>query len=194
MWQVFAGRQLNRDPLEGGGHRLLGRHLMDAEGSLQTLAELALAVVGFSAIVVALRGTALGLSRPAARWGLALGFLWSLAAMIFSLIPIILFYFGVSGGNLWRTSLATSGGFFFVAAMGIHMSYRRLLRREPLLRISQHVTAGSITHLLSSGFLVSTAVYLPGPGPYLCGVLIMLILSLWVLLGMLFITEDSSSA
>lgn len=99
---------------------------MDA---FHTLAEIAVAIAGFSSLVIAFRGRASDWSEQDY---LGLGYVvcWSIGAIFLSLLPIILGEFGVILGDASRIGLLTLP--VYMLGVGGALGYvRRSLAREP---------------------------------------------------------------
>ncbi len=78
---------------------------MDIPGSLQTIAEIAVAFAGFSGLIVALRRNAGPLSEVQ-KYRLQVLLSLAFGAMFLSFVPELLDYFGASPGRIWVLSSA----------------------------------------------------------------------------------------
>ena len=101
---------------------------MEAAGALQTFAEVAVGVVGFSAVVVAISPDVVVQDYRRMSWGMALLFGWGLAALFFSVLPFILFYLGVPELVIWRVGLLLMGGAVAIAGAAFVLRDQRLNR------------------------------------------------------------------
>ncbi len=79
---------------------------------LDTIAELSLALAGFSALLAVFRGGAIHTWHPRARLGFWLIITWSLGALFFSLLPSLLIDLGVTS---WAAPISTLALFLIVA-------------------------------------------------------------------------------
>ena len=117
---------------------------MQASDELLTLAELAIALAGFSGVVVAFgqRGEVTVLDR----WRFAALLSISMSAAVLAFLPAVLNLLGISGSFLWRTSSAV---YLFVAVL--HASFFS----SRLLRTSQEVDAPVSRKFLVASFLLA---------------------------------------
>jgi len=171
---------------------------MNAADALQTFAEISVGVVGFSAVVVAISPDVVVRDERRLHWGLAILFGWSLAALLFSALPFILYYFGVIELAIWRSGLLAMGSYVAIAGAAIMSGDRRLNRlgldlignqKEGPLRTSLPMVIAGTTYVMTSASLLAAGVWLPIPGAYLLGMAIMLALSLWVLMVFYFSSD-----
>jgi acyl-homoserine lactone acylase PvdQ len=98
---------------------------MDISEALLTIAQIALGLAGFSAVLVALSGepsrwTPLDSFRITGMLALSFG------ALFLSLIPFVLGSFSVSESTIWRISAGVTGFFMFGAGTMAHRRFRRL--------------------------------------------------------------------
>lgn len=170
---------------------------MEAADALQTFAEISVGVVGFSAVVVAISPDVVVRDERRLHWGLAILFGWSLAALLFSALPFILYYFGVIELAIWRSGLLAMGSYVAIAGAAIMSGDRRLNRlglnligslKEGPLRTSPAMVFAGATYGMTSVLLLAAGVWFPVPGVYLLGMAIMLALSLWVLMFIYFLS------
>lgn len=171
---------------------------MDAADALQTFAEISVGVTGFSAVVAAISPAVAVRDGRRLRWGLAILFGWSIAALFFSALPFILFYLGVAELVIWRSGLLVMGSYVAIAGAAIMSADRRLNRvgldlvgnqKNAPLKTSLPMTLAGATYVITSGMLLAAGVWFPMPGIYLLGMTIMLALSLWVLMVFYFLTD-----
>jgi hypothetical protein len=149
----------------------------DTTEVLLTLAEISVAFAGFSSVVAIFQQTASpdGDAFDLFRFWVMLEF--SLAALFFSLLPLLLHFLGLSDAAVW----SVSGAALIAFLVGHGVFTRRLIRR------GQPQVVASLTRGLSiSGgvvfltIVVSQALNLAGVlgrsfGPYLLGLLLLLL-------------------
>jgi hypothetical protein len=85
---------------------------MPIEDALLTIAEIALVFAGFTSLIAVVRGPGRGQWRPIERIAMWLMVGWSLAALFFSLLPVLLFHYGAPPAVLWAISSGALGLFF----------------------------------------------------------------------------------
>ncbi len=142
---------------------------MEATDSLDTLAEVAITLAGFSGLAAAIRARPFEAWFPRERFTFLTIFVFSLGALLFALIPSALHYFRLSDDNVWRLAsfllLLYIGG----VASGSLIADQRLKRAgHPRIRPTVW-TVGLIV-----GAMVAVLQYLNtteliigvGPGPY----------------------------
>lgn len=168
---------------------------MQAESALQAFAEVAVGIAGFSAVIIALRDTSEINEMRRWKWGLALAFCWSLGALFFSFLPFIVVYSTVAEPTTWRACLLSMGlfvgmaGAIFVAIdirlnrLGVDLNGRQLGGNVPT---SVTMFASRFLYTFVSAALLASSILLPGPGPYLAGLAVLLGMSLWTLLYFFF--------
>ena len=169
---------------------------MNAENALEAFAAISVGVAGFSAIVVALAANTVIYDSRRLTWALSIIFGWSLGAMLFSILPFIFYFFGMTELIVWRVGLLVMGG--YVAVVGtVIMNGDRRLNRIGLSMIgrvydaptnrSREMSIAKYVYILTATMLAAAGVWQPIPGYYLLGMTIMLMLSLWVLLFVFFL-------
>ena len=170
---------------------------MQAEAALQTFAEVAIGVAGFSAILVALRAESRIQHPRRWRWGIALIFTWSLGALALSVLPYISFYWSeqvVAWGaclGIMATYTGISGAAVAVAdhrlnRAGIDIDGGGPGRAVPTSR-TMHIARSA--QALATASLIVAAYGFPRPAVYLAGLTFMLGLALWGLIYMLFASQ-----
>jgi hypothetical protein len=169
---------------------------MNADSALEAFASISVGVAGFSAIVVALSASTVLYDGRRLSWALGVIFGWSLGAMLFSILPYIFQFFGMTEVLVWRVGLFVMGGFIGIVGTVISYKDRRLNKigvdmigrvHEGPTKRSIEITIAIILYSLASIMLIAAGVWQPIPGYYLVGMTIMLMLSLWVLLYVFFI-------
>jgi len=113
---------------------------VQASEELLTLAELAIALAGFSGVVVAFGQR--GEMTPLDRWRFAALLSISMSAAVLAFLPSVLHLLGISGSFLWRMSSAV---YLCVAVLHLTFFAPRLLR-----------TARELDAPTSSAFLVAS--------------------------------------
>jgi len=147
---------------------------MPIEDVLLTIAEISLVFAGFTSLIVVVRGPGGGQWRPIERIAMWLMVGWSLAALFFSLLPVLLFHYGAPPAVLWAVSSGALG--IFILGFGSAMLRRlRKARAEPMLpragRIFQFLLplVAVVQILAAADLLVPRA-----PASYLLGVVALL--------------------
>lgn len=140
--------------------------------ALLTLAEVAVALAGFSSVVVLFRrGGVQSEWRPEDRFRFRVMLEASLLAAFFALLPLAISGLGVRGPLLWRVS---SG--LLAASLLVGLTQMMLARTEGATRALNPALGSSIAaaHGLTLLVQVSNVVGAPpfplGPGPYVFGV------------------------
>jgi hypothetical protein len=80
--------------------------MMEVEGSLQTLAEVSVALAGFSSLLVVLRRGAAGALSEGEGTDLFVVVGGNLLVLVFSLLPLSLHHLGASESSTWRIASA----------------------------------------------------------------------------------------
>lgn len=149
---------------------------MQGEDALLTVAEFAVAIAGFTSVVVVF-GHRGGEWRPVDRFRIANALWQSFGAGFFALLPSALQLLGLEGEGLWRVASALLMTFL----LGIlTLTSRNIRRLEPDDRafLGRVVPAA-----MAGGTFVNTALQLwnasglgpaPGPGLYFVGLLLLL--------------------
>ena len=169
---------------------------MNIENALEAFAAISVGVAGFSAIVVALAANTVLYDSRRLSWAMGIIFGWSLGAMLFSILPFMLHFFGMTDLADWRTSLFAMCGYVAVVGTVILQVDQRLNRigvnmigkefDAPIKR-SREMTIAKYIYILAAIMLFVAGVWQPIPGYYLLGMTIMLMLSIWVLLFVFFV-------
>jgi hypothetical protein len=169
---------------------------MNADSALEAFAAISVGVAGFSAIVVALAANSVLYDGRRLNWALGIIFGWSLGAMLFSILPYIFYFFGMTELAIWRVGLLVMGSFVAVVGTVILYGDRRLNRvgvsmkgkvYDTPTKRSREVMVAKYVYILTAIVLVAAGIRHPLPGYYLVGMSIMLMLSLWVLLIVFFV-------
>ena len=98
---------------------------MDAEGTLQTIAEVAVTLAGFAALVALFRQRAGGAWTPAALSGLRFMIELSIMLIVLALLPLALRLLGVAEVTVWQSASAI----YTVVSIGLlSLNISRLVR------------------------------------------------------------------
>ena len=154
--------------------------MIEAEGTLQTLAEVSVALAGFASLLVVLRSGSAAVVSQGEGADLFIVVGGNLLVLAFSLLPLPLHYLGASGASAWRISGALLAAALLLGYVAILRHRAELLRagiRSPFPRISRiSVQSPLIVVALllvnSSGLLGS-----PGVGAYLLALILLMSLS-----------------
>ena len=159
---------------------------MHAEGSLQTLAEVAISLAGFGSLLVVLRRS------PESPWSegesadLLIVVGGSLLVLFFALLPLPLAELGLSADADWRASSALLA-LALLVAYALVWSRRRRLHRAGIQSSSPR-TAAALAQLplgLAGALLVSAVVRMPaGAGLYLLALVLTLAASAFPLVAL----------
>jgi hypothetical protein len=134
-----------------------------ASDVLFTIAELAVALAGFSGVVVGLRGRAGGLS-PQDRFGMVHILSSSGAAMLFSMLPFALHAAGLEEATAWRATTLALGLFVLVASTLWLLAGRRTAPRFPAIFwtfVASGVLLGATMLATASGAIEYSGSLLP---------------------------------
>ena len=123
---------------------------MQASEELLTLAEIAIALAGFSGVVVAFGQR--GEMTPLDRWRFAALLSMSMSAAVLAVLPSVLNLLGISGPFLWRTSSAV---YLCVAVLHASFFSSRLLRTA-----RESDAPASRTFLVASFLLAALHIFL----------------------------------
>ena len=104
---------------------------MPSNETLFTIAELSLALAGFSGLVVGLRGMQTGEIQSQDRIGLSHILLSSGAALVFSLLPPVLVAAGIDTATAWKASSLALAVVILCATAAVANSARRTPPRSP---------------------------------------------------------------
>ena len=153
---------------------------MEGEASLQTFAEVSIALAGFASLLVVLRrGPSHSLSEgEGADLFVVVG--GGLLVLVFSLLPLPLHHLGLSNASVWGISSVSF-------AVGLVLGYTAILRRrshllrsgiQPLFPQLSRASVHSPLVVVALLLLSAADVLVPrGPGPYLLSLLLLLALS-----------------
>jgi hypothetical protein len=146
---------------------------VDAEGILQTIAELSVALAGFASVVIALRGAEPERWAPQDRFGLGIVLASSLGALTGSLLPFPLGAFGLAAETIWRASTGLLGIAVGIASVVLVNRGLRHPPRTPRLFWS-YVASGALFALVLLAH--ATGLFGPrGPGLLLLGLIWLLL-------------------
>ena len=102
--------------------------MMEAEGSLQTLAEVSVTLAGFSSLLVVLRRGPVGALSEGEGTDLFVVVGGNLLVLVYSLLPLSLHYLGASESATWRIASALLAVALLLGYLAILRLYARFLR------------------------------------------------------------------
>ena len=146
--------------------------MMNAADALEVFAAMSIGIAGFSAIVVALVANKIIYDERRLNWGLGIVFCWSLGASFFSVLPFILFYFGMAERVVWRSGLLVMGTYVTIAGAIVLSVDRRLnqvgldirgIQREAPIKRSREMVLAQAIYLVIAVTLVIAGAGLPIP-------------------------------
>lgn len=149
---------------------------MEGEGALLTIAEISVALAGFSSVVIALRGPVAGSWSPQDRYGLGIVLVASVGALVGSLLPFPLASLGWPPERVWA---ASNGVFGLLVLVAVGFLARVVVSNgvPPRIPASFWFFVGSGLALGAMLLLSAADLLLPrGPALLLIGLL-------WALLG-----------
>ncbi len=101
--------------------------MIEAEGSLQTLAEVSVALAGFSSLLVVLRRGPAGALSEGEGTDLFVVVGGNLLVLVYSLLPLSLHYLGASESSTWRIASALLAAALLLGYVAILRLYAGLL-------------------------------------------------------------------
>jgi hypothetical protein len=125
---------------------------MQDEGFLLAIAQIAVTLAGFSGLVVAIRGAPPSAWLPRDIWSLSWMFGTSLGTLFMALLPLLLAFFHLQVGLIWRVASLVMCAFMIIFAMAMALSGRRLTRLGHRPRV-RYFPIGATLLLLVCGFL-----------------------------------------
>jgi hypothetical protein len=149
---------------------------------LQTIAELAIALTGFTGVVAFLGNRARGEWRAVDLFRFNNLLNSSIAALLFSFTPILLFKLGVSEPTAWRSSSGLMAGYMIVATLASSRAMRRVPEQQRV-EIAPPALAALLSIILAvTALLVSNAIgiaYAGKSGPVIVGLVYLLAFSVF---------------
>ena len=139
---------------------------MEGSDILQTTAEVAIALTGFTGIVVALSGRGGPVLVGFALLRFKILLVASLAALAFSFLPLFLHHLGTSSSTAWALSSALAVAFLIPLAIADARSFRTFSAEIPAFerRAAPIIVLLGITLLITQ---LVNALFLRSFGPYL---------------------------
>ena len=125
---------------------------MENQGFLLAIAQIAVALAGFSGLVVATRGASPRGWTRRDNWSLAGMFGASLGALFLALLPILLFFLRLRPEVVWTVASVFMAAFMVVFALTMTLSSRRLSKHGDPPRV-RYVTTSAMLLLLVCGCL-----------------------------------------
>jgi hypothetical protein len=116
--------------------------------------------------------------------------------MLFSVLPFIFHFFGMTELVLWRIGLIALGCYTAIVGATALFGDRRLNRiglnvkgkaYDTPVKRSREMSIAKYIYVLTAATMIAAGVWHPIPGYYLAGMTIWLALSLWVLLFVFFV-------
>lgn len=162
---------------------------MEFQESLATIAEIAIALAGFSGLVVVLRKK-IGPLNAIEKYRLSVLLATAFAAMFLSLLPSALHHLGLASHVLWRTSSALLAAFSVFFILGWVMSSRRFFHVAREIFSLPAFSLMTTGHLINLGLQLLVTFDLWGggkPGVYLLGLIWLLAHASQQFVRMLFI-------
>ena len=101
---------------------------MTGEDSLYNVAEIAIALAGFSGLVAVFRSERLGAWLPRERFLFWLLISFALAALFFALLPVTLHLLGFSEAVVWATASALLASYYVVVGVAALIGHVRMNR------------------------------------------------------------------
>jgi hypothetical protein len=129
---------------------------MEGEGFLVAIAQIAVALAGFSGLVVATRDASPTGWSTRDLWSLAWMFGASIGALFLALLPILLFFLRLRTGIVWMLATLLMAAFTVVFALTMAFSCRKLSRLGEPPRVRYFSTAATLL-LLGCGCLAGLA-------------------------------------
>ena len=157
---------------------------MESEPILTTAIEVAIAIAGFSAVVVAIAPRRRSEWPEPARLSISALLLASIATVFFGFLPLLIFSAHVPESRAWP--LASSAHVAYLAAMAAYR-LRQLVRLPPddspqrrLILISSTVVFVAVASLQ-----LTNAIWLQAPWPYLTSIVLMVVASFGIFASLL---------
>jgi hypothetical protein len=127
---------------------------MESGGFLLTVSQIAVALAGFSGLVVATRSASPTGWHPRDVWSLSWMFGASIGALFLALLPILLFFFRLRDEMVWTIANLVMGAFMLIFALTMAVSGRRLTKLGHRPRVRYFPIAATVL-LLICGCLAS---------------------------------------
>ena len=149
--------------------------------ALTTIAEVAVALIGFSGLAAALLGRSAGKWDPretVSLWSI-IGF--GAAALLFALLPFPLHFFDLSPNVIWASLSAALGALGLAWAVAAFQAPARMARRNLPLRFPRFVKVAATVSVLVSLLLflnVADLAIARGPAAYILALIFALIMAL----------------
>jgi hypothetical protein len=159
---------------------------MDGESALQTLAQIAISLAGFGGLMVVLRRDPSGPLSVGESMDLALVVGGSLLALLFALLPLPLFHFGLSEPIAWQLASILFG--IALSVLHLRLAWARLVLPGPgvqpiwprLTRAATWLPLGLALTLVPAALGVLRGITV---GLYLQALLVLLIVSAFPMVG-----------
>ena len=122
---------------------------MESDGFLLAISQIAVALAGFSGLVVATRGASPTGWHPRDIWSLSWMFGASIGALFLALLPILLFFFRLREAAVWTIASLVMAAFMVIFALVMAFSGRRLTRLGHRPRVRYFPIAATLLLFLS---------------------------------------------
>lgn len=168
---------------------------MEATDSLNTIAEVAIALAGFSGLAAVFRSQPFQAWAPRERFAFWLIFVCSLGALFFALIPSAFHYFGLSERVTWRSASLLMLLWIAGVLVAAVIADRRMNRTGHPRAWPFSWRVGAPTAFLAAILQFMNAIGLvitPGPGPYYVALIAMLALGAMNFILLLMFPHDRS--
>lgn len=153
---------------------------MSAKDELLTIAEIAVALIGFSGLIFVFRNRDITELPVRDLSALAMIIGAGSLALVFALLPLPLSYLGLDEPVFWRLSSGLFGGTLIGAAAAFSIVNRRLVRSGHPER-TRHLNRTTLVAALSAGALLASSAFglVPsGPAIYLLALIVCLLMCL----------------
>jgi hypothetical protein len=121
---------------------------MESEGFLLAIAQIAVALAGFSGLVVATRGASPSGWHPRDIWSLSWMFGASIAALFMALLPLLLSFFRLREEVIWAAASLVMATFMVIFALTMAWSSRHLSRLGHRPRVRYFSVAATLLFLI----------------------------------------------
>lgn len=169
---------------------------MQAADELQTIADLAVALVGFSGLIFIFRARSIKEMEERDLSALAMIVGAGTLALVFALLPLPLFYTGIAEAALWRLSSAVFAATIVLSAGAFIRVNARLAAAGHAERAPGLNRTALVLMLLMAILLLLTALgfFAAGPAAYLLALIACLLMCLSYVAFMLVVARRSGSS
>lgn len=121
---------------------------MESDGFLLAISQIAVALAGFSGLVVATRGASPTGWHPRDIWSLSWMFGASIGALFMALLPMLLSFFRLPEETVWTIANLVMGASMVIFALAMAFSGRRLTRLGHRPRVRYFPAAATLLILI----------------------------------------------